>query len=181
MVSANGTIQSETVWNDGPTGGATGGGYSNVFQRPQWQAAVVTQAMRGVPDTAGDADPDTGYNILVDGETLQIGGTSAVAPLWAGLIALCNQKLGTRLGLLNPALYSINQNNGFRDITQGNNGAFSANPGWDPCTGLGSPIGNKLLQALATVTGKTITTNVGKLAASAQTATAHPGRPHTAA
>jgi len=181
LIGVNGTIQSETVWNDGPTGGATGGGYSNVFQRPQWQAAVVTQPMRGLPDTAGDADPDTGYNILVDGETLQIGGTSAVAPLWAGLIALCNQKLATRLGLLNPALYSINQNNGFRDITQGNNGAFSANPGWDPCTGLGSPIGTKLLQALATATGKTVTANVGKLAASAQSVTAHPGRPHTAA
>jgi kumamolisin len=181
LVSANGTIQTETVWNDGPTGGATGGGYSSVFQRPQWQAAVVTQPMRGVPDTAGDADPDTGYNILVDGETLQIGGTSAVAPLWAGLIALCNQKLGTRLGLLNPTLYSINQNNGFRDITQGNNGAYSANPGWDACTGLGSPIGNKLLQALATATGTTVSANVGKLAASAQTVTTHQGRPHSAA
>jgi len=180
LMSANKTIQNETVWNDGPTGGATGGGYSNVFQRPSWQAAVVTQPMRGVPDTAGDADPDTGYNILVDGETIQIGGTSAVAPLWAGLIALCNQKLTTRLGLLNPTLYAMNQTSGFHDITQGNNGGFVATPGWDACTGLGSPIGSKLLQALSTATGKTASTSVGKLAASAQTAT-HQGRPRTAA
>jgi kumamolisin len=181
LVSANNTIQTETVWNDGPTGGASGGGYSNVFQRPEWQASVVTKPSRGVPDTSGNADPDTGYTILVDGEHAVVGGTSAVAPLWAALVARCNQMLNTRLGYLNPALYAMNQNSGFRDITQGNNGAFPATPGWDPCTGLGTPVGNRLLQALSTATGKTVSANVGKLAASAQTVETRAGRPHSAA
>ena len=176
----NTTIQSETVWNDGPGGGASGGGYSSVFDRPSWQASVVNRPTRGVPDASGDADPNTGYNILVDGEQAVIGGTSAVAPLWAGLIARCNQLLGSRLGFLNPALYSINQNSGFRDITQGNNGAFTATPGWDPCTGLGPPVGTRLLQALATATGKTISTTVTRMAASAETTTSR-NRPHSAA
>ncbi len=181
LVSANNLITSETVWNDGPAGGASGGGYSNIFQRPDWQASVVTKPNRGVPDTAGDADPDTGYTILVDGERLSIGGTSAVAPLWAGLIARCNQQLNTRLGFLNPTLYSINQSSGFHDITQGNNGSLSATPGWDPCTGLGTPNGTRLLQALSTATGKSVGAAVGKLAASAQTAEVRSNRPHSAA
>jgi kumamolisin len=180
IAAGNNTIHSETVWNDGPAGGASGGGYSNVFERPEWQASVVTMPTRGVPDTSGDADPDTGYNILVDGELAIIGGTSAVAPLWAGLIARCNQLLGTRLGFLNPTLYAINQNNGFRDITQGNNGAFPATPGWDPCTGLGTPIGNRLVQALAAATGRSVSTTVAKLAASAETVSTR-SRPHSAA
>ena len=178
--AGNNTIQSETVWNDGPTGGASGGGYSNVFERPSWQASVVVTPARGVPDTSGNADPDTGYNILVDGEQAVIGGTSAVAPLWAGLIARCNQMLGSRLGFLNPMLYAINQSSGFRDITQGNNGAYSATPGWDSCTGLGTPIGDRLLQALATATGKSLSTTVAKLAASAETVSTR-NRPHSAA
>jgi kumamolisin len=145
---ANGTvIQSETVWNDGSQGGSTGGGYSSVFPRPAWQSAVVTQNFRGVPDVAGDADPESGYNIRVDGQQMVVGGTSAVAPLWAGLIAVLNQQLNTRLGFVNPQLYAINQSAGFRDITQGNNGAFSAKPGWDPCTGMGSPDGAGLTHA----------------------------------
>ena len=106
--------------------------------------------MRGVPDIAGDADPETGYNVLVDGKSFVVGGTSAVAPLWAGLVVLLNQKLGRRLGSINPALYAITPPNGLRDITQGNNGAFSAGPGWDPCTGKGTPIGAKLLAVLGT-------------------------------
>jgi kumamolisin len=146
---ANGTvIQSETVWNDGNQGGATGGGYSNVFARPEWQSAVVTQNFRGVPDVAGDADPDSGYNIRVDGQQMVVGGTSAVAPLWAGLVAVLNQQLNTRLGFINPQLYAMNQSAGFHDITQGKNGAFSAKPGWDACTGMGSPDGAGLLHAL---------------------------------
>lgn len=148
LVSANGVITSETVWNDGAQGGATGGGYSVVFARPAWQAADVTQSTRGVPDVAGDADPETGYNILVDGRQMVVGGTSAVAPLWAGLVALFAQKLNRRLGFINPSLYNIDQSRDFRDISMGNNGAYSAAYGWDPCTGLGSPLGAQLLQAL---------------------------------
>jgi kumamolisin len=148
LVAANGAFTSETVWNNGAQGGASGGGYSSIFERPAWQAAVVTQSFRGVPDVAADADPNTGYDVLVDGQSMVIGGTSAAAPLWAGLIALLNQSLGKQLGFINPELYSIDQSDGLRDITQGNNGAFSARPGWDAATGLGSPIGAKLLQTL---------------------------------
>jgi kumamolisin len=98
---------------------------------------------------AGDADPTTGYVTLVDGNPDVIGGTSAVAPLWAGLIALINEKIGKPVGFINPLLY---QNAGkaadFSDITSGNNGAYSAGKGWDACTGLGSPIGSQVAAAL---------------------------------
>lgn len=96
---------------------------------------------------AGDADPETGYTVLVDGMLQIIGGTSAVAPLWAALIARLNQALGTPLGYINPTLYSTLSST-FNDVTQGNNGAFSAQIGWDPCTGWGSPNGTKLMAAL---------------------------------
>jgi len=103
-----------------------------------------------VPDVSGDADPQTGYNVLVDGKSFVIGGTSAVAPLWSGLIALLNEKLGKPLGFLQPVLYGLSQTAGaFNDISSGSNGAFSAGPGWDAATGLGSPSGEKLLQALS--------------------------------
>jgi kumamolisin len=148
LVAANGVITSETVWNDGAQGGASGGGYSAVFARPAWQASDVTQPNRGIPDVAGNADPETGYTILVDGQQMVVGGTSAAAPLWAGLVLLLNQKLNRRLGFLNPSLYRQDQTSDFRDITMGNNGAYSAAFGWDPCTGLGSPLGAQLLQAL---------------------------------
>jgi kumamolisin len=154
LVAHGSTIESESVWNDGAQGGAGGGGYSTVFDRPAWQAAVVTQAFRGVPDVAGDADPETGYNVRVDGKNMVVGGTSAVAPLWAGLIALLNAKLNTRLGFVNPQLYAINQSAGFHDITVGNNGAFPARPGWDAATGLGSPDATGLLDALQTSAAK---------------------------
>jgi len=148
IVVANNAIKSETVWNDGSQGGATGGGYSSVFVRPEYQATDVKLANRGVPDVSGNADPETGYNILVDGQQMVVGGTSAVAPLWAALVVLLNQKLNRRLGFVNPALYDLDETSDFRDITMGNNGAYSATFGWDPCTGLGSPLGSQLLQAL---------------------------------
>jgi kumamolisin len=153
LQSANGAISSETVWNDGGTSGATGGGYSAQFPLPAWQASAGIKPPsgggRGVPDIAGDADPQTGYQILVDGQSMVIGGTSAVAPLWSGLIALLNQEIGKPLGFLQPALYAIPKSaDALRDITQGSNGAYSAGPGWDACTGLGSPVGNNLLTAL---------------------------------
>jgi kumamolisin len=154
LQSANGVITSETVWNDGAKGGATGGGFSNQFPLPAWQASAGIKPPsgggRGVPDVAGDADPETGYNVLVDGEKLVFGGTSAVAPLWSALIALLNEKLGKALGFLEPTLYGLPGTSGaFHDITKGSNGAFSAGPGWDAATGLGSPDGAGLLQALS--------------------------------
>ena len=99
-----------------------------------------------MPDVSGDADPATGYRVRVDGVETVIGGTSAVAPLWAGLIALINQHKGHPVGYINPRLYA--NPNTFHDITNGNNGAFQAGPGWNPCTGLGSPDGTKVQNAL---------------------------------
>ena len=112
---------------------------------------------RGVPDVAGDADPETGYRVRVNGVDQVIGGTSAVAPLWAGLIAILNQSLGTRLGFLNPPIYdSIGSSPAFHDITEGNNGDYHCGPGWDACTGWGSPNGTALRSALSG-TGKRTT------------------------
>ena len=140
----------EVAWNDGSGGGATGGGYSAQFPRPAWQEGVsgFTGTMRGVPDVAGDADPQTGYQISIDGQAAVIGGTSAVAPLWAGLVALINQSVGRRIGFANPTLYANPA--AFTDITAGNNGAFSAGPGWDPVTGLGRPVGPAVLALFKT-------------------------------
>jgi kumamolisin len=149
------TIKSEQVWNDlSANEGATGGGVSQVFAIPSYQSTAKVPAApnglagRGVPDVAGDADPETGYNVVVDGQQSVIGGTSAVAPLWAGLFALINQSLGKNVGYVNSLLYSSSEESTFNDITSGNNNGYSAGPGWDPCTGLGSPNGAALLAAL---------------------------------
>jgi kumamolisin len=155
LLATGTTISSETVWNEG-TNSATGGGVSAFFPVPAYQSnanvppvAGGTQRGRGVPDVAGNADPATGYEVRVDGQNFVIGGTSAVAPLWAGLIALMNQKLGHPVGFMNPLLYGSLANRGLmHDITAGNNGAYSARSGWDACTGWGSPDGAKLLKAL---------------------------------
>lgn len=143
----------ETVWNNGADNGATGGGVSDAFDQPQRQSgAGVPGSGRGVPDVAGDADPQTGYQVLVDGSQLVIGGTSAVAPLWAALIARLAQATGGLLhGFADQAYTGASAGTspaGFRDITSGDNGAYSAGPGWDACTGLGSPDGSALLQRL---------------------------------
>jgi kumamolisin len=153
LQASGSTINSEVVWNElANNEGATGGGVSNFFPLPAWQAnanvpaPTVSGGGRGVPDVSGDADPATGYTIRVDGQTSPIGGTSAVAPLWAGLIAVINQQTGTTAGFLQPTIYAAKAASSFNDITSGNNPAFSAGPGWDACTGLGSPIGTQLLQ-----------------------------------
>lgn len=148
LKATNSSISSEVVWNDGANGGAGGGGVSSFFPVPTWQSAVkVTNTSgvatplknRGVPDVSGDADPQTGYNVRIDGTDTVIGGTSAVAPLWAGLLARINQLAGKPVGYIQPRLYQNPK--ALRDITQGNNGDFRAAPGWDACTGLGSPDG----------------------------------------
>jgi kumamolisin len=160
-------ITSEVVWNETASNeGAGGGGVSDVFPLPSWQAnaGVPTSAGgggtgRGVPDVAGNADPVTGYQVVVDGQQEPIGGTSAVAPLWAGLIARLAQATGKRFGLLQPMLYAgvapgVAQP-GFNDIVKGDNGAYKAGPGWDACTGLGSPNGAALLTLLSGTTPTT--------------------------
>ncbi len=115
--------------------------------------AGSTKTGRGVPDVAGDADPRTGYQVYVDGQAQVIGGTSAVAPLWAALAARLAQATGTRLGLLAPKLYAAATAGapapGLRDITTGSNGAYTAEAGWDACTGLGVPDGVALVTLLA--------------------------------
>ena len=158
---SGGTITSEVVWNEQASNeGATGGGVSNVFALPVWQANAKVPAPagstggRGVPDVCGDADPTTGYQVRVDGQSLVIGGTSAVAPLWAGLIALNNQTNGKSAGFIQPQIYAAGAASAFNDIVSGNNGAFSAGPGWDACTGLGSPIGSKLITLLGASAAK---------------------------
>jgi kumamolisin len=158
LVASGNSITSETVWNElANNEGATGGGISDVFPLPSWQngAGVPPSANanknvgRGVPDVAGDADPTTGYVTRVDGNPDVIGGTSAVAPLWAGLIALINQSIGKPVGFINPLLYQdAGTARDLNDITSGNNGAYSAGPGWDACSGLGSPIGTQIAAAL---------------------------------
>lgn len=157
LVVSGQVITSETVWhvsNDS----ATGGGVSEVFPLPAYQASAgvplsaSTQFKgRGVPDVAGNADPASGYSVLVDGQQLVIGGTSAVAPLMAGLIALINQQSKKKAGFINPLIYSTP---GLcRDIVQGNNITttvklgYTAGPGWDACTGLG------VLNKLSTTNG----------------------------
>jgi kumamolisin len=155
LTISGGAIGSETVWNETAADeGATGGGVSEVFALPTFQqSAAVPKASngfvgRGVPDVAGNADPETGYNVIVDGQPSVIGGTSAVAPLWAGLLALINESLGTNVGYVNPLLYAAKAEATFHDITSGNNGTYSAGKGWDACTGLGTPDGVALLTAL---------------------------------
>ena len=131
----NGQIASEVVWNELPSEGATGGGISIEFAVPSYQSATkmpdnvdTGKPGRGVPDVAGNADPATGYSILVDGQQQTVGGTSAVAPLWAGLILLLNASLGKPVGFLQPQIYVASASGGFHDITQGNNPAYSAGP-----------------------------------------------------
>jgi kumamolisin len=149
-------ISGEVVWNDDPQSSATGGGVSDFFDPPAYQPnagvpASINQggrAGRGVPDVAGNADPQTGYQVRVDGVDTVVGGTSAVAPLWAGLVALLNQSLGRPVGFLNPQIYPLVNTPAFHDITDGDNGGYQAGPGWDACTGLGSPDGTQLLAAL---------------------------------
>jgi len=220
-----GTISSEVVWNETAANeGAGGGGVSDQFALPSWQATAGVPARasgtgtgtggtgtggtgtggtggtgtggehhrhhhhhherhgrhedgtdaggsglaagassgsggtagssggRGVPDVAGNADPTTGYQVYADGTAQVVGGTSAVAPLWAALISRLAQATGQRFGLIQPILYAdITPGTdvpGFNDITSGNNGAYSAGPGWDACTGLGSPDGTALLKRL---------------------------------
>jgi kumamolisin len=159
LTASGGKIASEVVWNETATGnGATGGGVSTVYALPAWQAAVHVPVGaggfkgRGVPDVAGDADPLTGYQIRLDGKDVVYGGTSAVAPLWAALVARLNQALGNTLGDGHAALYNAGKA-AFHDITQGNNGTYKAGAGWDACTGLGTPNGEALLTALRASSG----------------------------
>jgi kumamolisin len=156
---STGAISSEVVWNETASNeGASGGGVSDQFILPPYQATAGVPARadgssgRGVPDVAGNADPATGYQIYSDGQAQVVGGTSAVAPLWAALVSRLAEATGQRFGLIQPTVYGgVTPGTdvaGFRDITSGNNGAYAAGPGWDACSGLGSPDGTALLTRL---------------------------------
>ena len=168
--SSGGARSTETVWNS--NGGGTGGGVSDLFAVPGFQSGVKipneigaphatkkhprTTGGRGVPDVASDADPDTGYRVIVDGKAEVIGGTSAAAPLWAGLFALVNAAAGKPAGQPHATFY---KNPGiFNDVTHGNNksGAigYSAAKGWDACTGLGTPKGAAVIAAFSSSTSR---------------------------
>ena len=160
VVGCGGTLKTatqETVWNDNPgqtDGEGTGGGYSTIFPTQTWQIGAPAPPTgttggtgRMVPDVAADADPNAGYEIFVHGSSEVVGGTSAVAPLFAGLFA----SFGTKLGFVTPTLWE-NQTD-FNDITQGDNGFYSAKPGPDPCSGLGSPIGAKIAALFTAASG----------------------------
>ncbi len=164
LILAQGVTASEVVWNEGDSGhGATGGGISATYPVPSWQQNVAFPAPagqpgqrtgRGVPDVAGNADPSSGYRVQVDGQTIPIGGTSAVSPLWAGLIARINATSGRRCGFINPVIYQA-AGQGFHDIVQGTNAiapapGYAAAPGWDACTGWGSPDGSQITAILTT-------------------------------
>jgi kumamolisin len=159
LTATNNKYSSEVVWNEtAQQEGSSGGGVSDFFAKPAFQSSANVPvsvnpghfAGRGVPDVSGDADPVTGYDVFVDGQASVIGGTSAVAPLWAGLTACINQILGKKIGALSSLVYTqIAPVAGtFHDITNGNNGAYSAGLGWDPCTGWGSPVGLAIVSAL---------------------------------
>ena len=142
------TAAQETVWNDSPgqtNGEGTGGGYSTIFPVQAFQvgappapAGTLYGKGRMVPDVAANADPNTGYNIFVQGSSTVVGGTSAVAPLYAGLFA----SFGKKLGFVTPALWK--NPSAFTDITVGGNGFYNAAAGPDPCSGLGAPIGSRI-------------------------------------
>ncbi len=162
----DGTAFQETAWN--ASGGASGGGFSSFFPTPSYQLTLPTSVQnqlnnrRGVPDVAGDADPSTALAIYTsDAGWNLIGGTSASTPLWAAFMAIANQMAGHPLGFINPALYKLAASSAytqdFHDITIGNNSVnrdgvqvqgYPAVPGWDPVTGLGTPVLDKLLPDL---------------------------------
>jgi kumamolisin len=155
---AGNVITSEVVWNSG--GGATGGGVSDVFPLPDWQRQANVPpragggAGRGLPDVAANADPISGYRVIVEGRDIVIGGTAAAAPLWAGLLALINQGVGRNVGYINPTLYEkVGPAGILRSVTTGDNSidgvkGYAAGPGWNAAAGWGSPDGRKLLAAL---------------------------------
>jgi len=147
----------ETVWQAKNV--ASGGGQSTFFPMPEWQQLsgepeLEKLKMRGVPDVAGFADSRNGFTISFSGKTALVAGTSAVAPLWAGLIARINENLGKPVGFVNHLLYLDVSRKAFVDITKGGNCArnakagWNAEKGWDASTGLGRPCGGELLKEL---------------------------------
>ncbi len=145
------SLHTEVVWNQNNGQIGSGGGFSKLYSLPTYQQIAVSNYTavrgntRGVPDLSANADGVDGYIVIFNGMKMAIGGTSAATPLIAGLFALMNESLGVRLGFVNTWLYQF-ANQAYSPITQGNNGYYPAAPFWNPATGLGSPIGEKLLE-----------------------------------
>jgi kumamolisin len=150
-VTSSGGYGGETAWD------GSGGGISTDFNRPSWQvgSSDVSQ-YRSIPDVAWDADPNSGVNVYLQGQWQQAGGTSLGAPCWAAIWALASQyhhlRTGKQLGYANPLIYKVatgpNYHHIFHDITDGDNGSYQADPGWDAVTGWGSPDAYNLVHAL---------------------------------
>ena len=146
----------ETVWNNGPSGGGGGGGRSIQWSHPSWQVAPgisTTETARLVPDLSAMADPNTGFIRYFGTSWRSIGGTSIAAPLVSAIVAVAAQSCGaSRLGFINPSLYKM-ASTGFVDVTTGTNdvygvGSYSAGPGYDMASGLGSPNGAAFIAGL---------------------------------
>jgi kumamolisin len=149
------TSRHERVWNERVGGRpmSTSGGFSRTFPRPRWQDAHVKFHHRGsrgraVPDVAAKADFKRGYRLVVGGREIALGGTSAATPAWAALIACVNDAMGSAVGFITPQLYRRGARSALRSVTVGTNGTYRATEGWDPCTGLGTPHGEALLDLL---------------------------------
>lgn len=147
------SISDEVVWSNWAA--QTGGGFSTFFSpSPVFQTDVIPQTIqnwaagRGIPDVSFHADKYSGYLVVLQGDNLLEGGTSAVAPLWAALVARLNESLGVQLGYVNPLLYQLKNTSVFRPTLQGGNGHYVAGAVWNPCTGLGSVNGDLLLNQL---------------------------------
>lgn len=163
VVNAADQIVLETGWTDTDNNGASGGGISQIFAAPPYQAGIELpvkagyHAGRGVPDVALNADPDTGYAVFFQGAWTVVGGTSCSSPIWAALLAQIAGKAASLsqevLGYVNPALYDLGPTPAFRPITSGNNSyggvvGYECTPGWNAVTGWGSPYGKKLEDGL---------------------------------
>jgi kumamolisin len=180
--NVSGTSFDEWAWNDffsiggPPEQTATGGGVSALFPPPWYQAdAGVPPSVndghrgRGVPDVAGNASVNSGYPLILGGSPspFPMNGTSSSTPLWAGLTAVINAALGENVGFVNPVLYALGSSV-FRDIvaepgvTNNSLGApgYPVGPGWDACTGWGSPKGVALLAGLRRFYGPVIAVNL---------------------
>ncbi|HWA88213.1 MAG TPA: protease pro-enzyme activation domain-containing protein [Opitutus sp.] len=148
---SNGAVSSEWAWSN------SGGGVSAVYPRPSWQVGQGIKPVtdfdgRQVPDVAAAADPSYGALVIVNGQSLDVGGTSWSAPVWAAFCALINEARAKAkvppIGSLNPKLYPLTGTLALRDITSGTAGNYAAAPGYDLCTGLGVPDVEALISAL---------------------------------
>lgn len=141
-------VSTESGWSQ------SGGGFSEIFALPPWQGVAAASAAayrvaegRGVPDVAAEVTP--GYAVVFKGTEIAMGGTSAAAPMWAALTARIGQRLGKPLGFYAPLLYGRSTSDTFADVLTGGNDRYRCAPGWNPCTGLGVPIGDAIEAALS--------------------------------